>query len=96
MGDDVTMTAQGFGGGVRLHRARLPWIRAGAVFYGTAVRSGTGNERTSGSLGLELGSGFTLPLGMGVSLLPGAFYRTQAGADRTTLVGVDVGVRLNF
>lgn len=94
-GQTVTFTTRGAGAGVRLHPAGLPWLRAGAIYYGTTAATADGRDDAGDpALGYEAGAGVTLPLGQRVRLLPGAFLHTQPGERRTTLVGAEVGVQL--
>lgn len=95
-GGDVQMLTEGFGGGVRLHPRYLPWVRAGVVQYGTTVQTEAGESVAQPSMGYEAGTGFTIPFGRHVRLLPGVFLRTQPGETRTTMAVADVGLNLSF
>lgn len=97
-GAPATITTQGFGAGVRAHPwpAPLPWFRAGALFYGSTVSTSSGEESTGFAPGVELGAGTTIPFAGRFGLLPGIYLRSQPGAERTTLVGAEVGLRVSF
>jgi hypothetical protein len=97
-GAGATITAQGFGAGVRAHpwAAPLPWFRAGALLYGSTVSTSSGDESTGMSPGLELGVGTVIPFAGRFGVLPGIYLRSQAGAERTTLLGAEIGFRMSF
>lgn len=95
-GREVSMATQGFGGGVRLHPARLPWVRVGALLYGTDTHADGETGSVSPSLGYEVGGGFTLPFSDHFRMLPGLYLRSQSGEERSTLLGADVGFQVSF
>lgn len=92
----ATVTTMGYGAGVRIHPARLPWVRAGAIMYDASVDAENGSEAVDASPGYEMGAGFTIPLGEAVRILPGAFIRSQPGDERTTVVGAEIGLQVSF
>lgn len=94
--DEVTITTQGFGAGVRVHHGRLPWLRAGALFYDSAISTSGGDHQNDAILGFEVGAGYDIPVYPRLAIVPGIYFRSQPGDDRTTVVGADVGVRFSF
>lgn len=95
-GDDVTITTQGFGAGVRLHLPLASWLRLGGLFHETRVDTESEDERTGPAAGYEIGAGFAVSVIPRIQFLPGVFYRSQLGDDRTTVIGADLGVRFAF
>lgn len=95
-GNETTVQTQGFGGGVRLHPSGLPWLRAGMLLYGTSLGNGEHSTALAPVAGYEVGAGFSLPFGTHARLLPGVYFRTQPGEERTTLLGADIGLQLSF
>jgi hypothetical protein len=95
-GREVDVTTQGFGGGVALRPGRLPWLRAGVLRYSATVRSDGRDDAVDPSLGFEVAGGVSVPVAARVRLLPGLYFRSQAGDERTTVVGLDVGLRVAF
>lgn len=95
-GDEVAVTTQGFGAGVRLTLPLRSWLRLGGLFHNTRVDTAEGEDRTDPAPGYELGGGFAIPLTARFHLAPGVFYRTQFGDQRTTLLGADLGLRFAF
>ena len=91
-GREVTFTTSGPGAGIRVHAPRFPWVRLGAVRYGTGVDADGTSESVDPSVGYEAGVGVSVPLTGRLRLLPGLYLRSQAGDMRTTLLGADIGL----
>jgi hypothetical protein len=94
--DNATISASGFGGGVRLNPGTVTWLRVGALYYGTSVDAGAGPDRTDPSLGFEMAGGFTIHAFGPASLVPGVYLRTQPGDSRTTMMGGDLGIHVSL
>lgn len=92
----ATVTTMGYGAGVRIHSARLPWVRAGAILYDASVDAENGSKAVNAAPGYEMAAGFTIPLGPAVRILPGAFFRSQPGDERTTVIGAEIGLQVSF
>lgn len=93
---NVTVATRGFGAGVRLHRERLPWVRAGILLYDARVDADDRSGSVDAKLGFEVGAGWDVPLGDGLSFLPGLFFRSQSGDERTTVLGADLGINVRL
>jgi hypothetical protein len=93
---DVTVVTRGVGAGVRLHRERLPWLRAGVLIYDAKVDADDRSGSVDAKLGFEVGAGWSVELRDGVSLLPGLFFRSQSSDQRTTVLGADLGVNVRI
>ena len=91
-GREVTFSTSGPGAGVRLHAPRFPWVRLGAVRYGTGVDTDGISESVDPAIGFEAGAGASIPLAGRLRLLPGLYLRSQPGDTRTTLLGADLGL----
>ena len=95
-GREVSVVTQGFGAGVMVRPGRLPWVRAALLRYAATVRSEGVASEVEPAFGFELAGGVVLPLTRRMGVLPGLYFRSQAGDHRTTVVGLDVGVRAAF
>jgi hypothetical protein len=93
---NVTVTADGFGGGIVAYAGSYPWIRVGALYYGTTVRPEGDPGSTDSALGYELAGGVSIPIFGSISIAPGVYLRSQTGDLRTTLIGGDLGLRISF
>src|SRR5680860_806441 len=94
--DKATVTTTGYGAGIRVHAARFPWVRAGGIMYDASVEMDGETGTVDSAFGYELATGFTVPVTRALRILPGLFFRTQPGDERTTLVGAEIGLQVSF
>jgi hypothetical protein len=96
VGDDVTITSDGFGGGLVAHPTAYLWTRIGALLHGATVSAGAGDFTTDRQLGYELGAGGTIPIGARLDIVPGIGFRSHFGDERTAVVTGEVGLRVRL
>ena len=93
IGQDVTVSASGWGGGVRVHPAGWAWVQGGIARLGTVVDAGVTKDHTAPELGYVAGAGFSVPLFGAVRLVPGVVYRAVgSGGERTAAVAGELGI----
>jgi hypothetical protein len=95
-GREIGVVTRGFGAGVTVRAGRLPWARAGLLRYSATVRGEGEAQEVDPALGFELAGGVGLPIGPRLRVLPGLYFRSQSGDQRTTVVGLDVGLQAVF